>query len=150
MTRVIVKKQIRAPIDLVFKTISDIKNLPKTVPEIEKVEFLSENQVGVGTRFRETRLNHGKESVTDLEVTEYSENERVRMKADSHGNVWDSIFNVEETGNSTQLTLTMDAHAHKVLPKILNPLMKGMYKKGLEKHVDAVKKFCETYFQTSE
>ena len=149
MTRVVVIREIRAPIDFVFRSISNISQLPQTVPEIEKVEFLSENQSGIGTRFRETRLINGKESITDLEVTEYAQNEYIRMKADSHGIVWDSLFKVEKAGEFTQLTLTMDAKAQQLLPKLLNPLMKRMYKRGLEKHVDALKSYCEMNFGTS-
>ena len=37
----------------------------------------------------------------------------------------------------------MEARAHKLLPKLLNPLMKGLYKKGLEKHLNALKIYCE-------
>jgi len=76
----------------VFKAISDIANLPNVVPEIERIEFLSECVSGAGTRFRETRRMLGKENVTEPEVTEYVENDRVRMVAGSHGTVWDSVF----------------------------------------------------------
>lgn len=149
MTRIVIKREIRAPVDFVFKSISEISHLPQTVPEIEKVEFLSETKSGIGTCFRETRIINGKESITDLEVTEYKKNEHIRMKADSHGTVWDSLFQVEKEGEFTRLTLTMDANAHRLLPKLLNPLMKGMYKQGLEKHVNAVKAYCEMNFGTN-
>ena len=143
MTRTTVNRTINATPAVIFKAVSDINNLPQTVPDIVKVEFLSEVKSGVGTRFRETRLMNGKEARTELEVTEYVENERIRMVADSHGTIWDSIFTVKSAGEHTELTVTMDAKAHKFLPKLMNPLMKGLYKKGLEKHMDAVKTYCE-------
>ena len=92
MTRTIVARTIDAPVDVVFKAVSEVGNLPNTVPDIVKVEFLSDVKSGVGTRFRETRLMNGKESMTELEVTEFIDNEHVRMVADSHGTVWDSVF----------------------------------------------------------
>ena len=143
MTRAIVARTIDAPVDVVFKAVSEVGNLPNTVPDIVKVEFLSDVKSGVGTRFRETRLMNGKESMTELEVTEFIDNEHVRMVADSHGTVWDSVFAVKATGGQTELVLTMDAKAHKLLPKLMNPLVKGLIKKGLEKHMDAVKAYCE-------
>ena len=103
MTRTIVSRTVDAPLDVVFKAVSDIGNLPSTVPDIVKVEFLSDVISGVGTRFRETRLMNGKESTTELEVTEFIDNERVRMVADSHGTVWDSVFTVKATGGQTEL-----------------------------------------------
>lgn len=143
MSRTIVTCIIDAPVDLVFKTISDIENLPNTIPDVESVEISSDIKSGVGTRFCEVRITNGKKHLTELEVIEYVENERIRMVADSHGTIWDSVFVVRETDEGTELKLAMDANAQKLLPKLINPLMKGFLRKGLEKHMKAVKAFCE-------
>lgn len=143
MTRTTVTRTINSPIETVFKAISDINNFPQVVPEIKNVEFISDNKTGVGVRFRETRLMNNKEAITELEVTDYVKNDRIRMVADSHGTIWDSIFTVKPVEGQTELNLTMDAKARKLLPKLLNPLLEGLYKKGVEKHMDAVKTFCE-------
>jgi carbon monoxide dehydrogenase subunit G len=144
MSSVTIIRTIHAPVDLVFQTISDIQNFSKVVPDIVKYEYLSDTKTGVGTRFRETRLMKGKEISTDLEVTEYHPNERIRMVTDSHGTVWDSVFTVHQKGKDTVLNLTMTANAYKIMPKLINPIMKGFFKKSLEKDVDAVKIYCET------
>ena len=143
MSRMTIKRTIHAPVDLVFKTVSDINNFSRAVPHIVSAEILSDTKSGVGTRFRETRLMNGKEATTVLEVTEFVENDRVRMVADSHGTDWDSLFTVKPAGESTDLELTMDARAHKLLPKLMNPLIKGMVQKAVEKDMDAVKAYCE-------
>ena len=93
--------------------------------------------------FRETRRMKSKEMVTELEVTEYELNNYVRMVADSHGTVWDSLFTVKPSGEGTEITITMDARAHKLLPKLLNPVFKGLFRRGLEKHMDGFKAYCE-------
>jgi len=98
MSRMTVKRTIHAPVELVFKTVSDINNFSKAVPHIVSAEILSDTKSGVGKRFRETRLMNGKETKTVLEVTEFVENDRVRMVADSHGTVWDSLFTVTSAG----------------------------------------------------
>ena len=72
-------RQIDAPIEKVFAAVSDVRNFSEAVPHIVKVEFLTDQKTGVGTRFRETRLMGGKEASTELEVTEYVENDRVRI-----------------------------------------------------------------------
>ena len=143
MTSVSVKINIQAPIELVFQAVSEIDNLPNTNPDIIKIEFLSDTKSGVGTKFRETRLMNNRESLTELEITEFIENEHIRMVADSHGTIWDSTFTLRSVEPGTELTLTMTAKSHKFLPKLLNPLLKNVYKKGLEKHLTAVKIFCE-------
>ena len=143
MSTTTITRQIHAPIDLVFDTISDIRNFSKAVPDVVDVEFLSESKSGVGTRFRETRIMKGKKAATELEVTEYVENERVRMVSDTMGTVWDSLFTVSEKNGSTELKLEMEANSHSFLAKMMTPLMKGVVKKAIEKDMDAVKKYCE-------
>jgi uncharacterized protein YndB with AHSA1/START domain len=143
MSKITITKTINAPLELVFNTVADIRNFSKAVPDIMDVEFLSDQKLGVGTRFRETREINGKEAATELEVTEYDENNHIRLVSDSYGTVWDSIFTVDNVGGKTKLTLVMDARAYKLLPKIMNPIMKFFIKKAIDKDMDAVKSYCE-------
>ncbi len=144
MTQYHVTRTIDAPVDLVFRTVSDITNFSKAIPHIEKVEFLTEKKTGVGTRFRETRLMNGRPAATELEVTEYVENDRVRLVADSHGTVWDSVFTVKPNDGGTELTLTMDGTAYKLVSKVMNVMIKNMIGKALEQDMDSVKTYCES------
>ena len=143
MTQFTATRSINAPIDLVFKTVSDINNFSKAIPDIINVEFLSDVKSGIGTRFRETRLMNGKEAMTELEVTEFVENDHVRMVTDSHGAVWDSVLTVKRVDGHTELSLVMDARPHKFMQKMMIPMIKGMISKALEKDMDAVKTYCE-------
>jgi uncharacterized protein YndB with AHSA1/START domain len=59
MSPIIVTRTIRAPVDLVFQTVADIRRFSQALPHVVKVEFLSDARTGVGTRFRETRLING-------------------------------------------------------------------------------------------
>ncbi len=77
------------------------------------------------------------------EVTEYVENQRVRLVSDTGGTIWDTVFTVKPADGGTELNMTMDANAHKLLPKLMNPLIMGMVKKFIEQDMDAVKEFCE-------
>ena len=149
MSSTTVTRTIDAPQELVFAAVSEVENLPRVVPDIVGIEILGDSDSGVGTRFRETRLMSGKEAVTELEVTEFVENERVRMIADSHGTIWDSVFTVRREAAGTELELRMDANAQKLVPRLLNPVLKGLFKKGLDKHMDAVKDYCERGGQPS-
>jgi len=136
-------RHIAAPTERVFSTVADIANFSKAVPHIVRVDFLSEQRVGVGTRFRETRLMNGREASTELEVTEYIEGERIRLVSDSQGTVWDSVFTVVPRAEGCELTLVMDARPYKLLAKLTTPLLKGFIAKALEKDMDAVKAWCE-------
>lgn len=136
-------RHINAPVDIVFSAITDIEKFPEKNPDIVKVEMLTEQKVGVGSRFRETRKMKDREASTELECTEYVENERVRFVADQGGTIWDSVFVTTPAGGGTDLSLVMEARPHRFLAKIVTPLIMGMVGKAVEGDMDAVKKYCE-------
>ena len=143
MSTIKVTRQIQAPVEDVFRTVSDIRNYSKAVPDIVDVEFLSDTKSGVGTRFKETREFKGREAATVLEVTEYVENDHIRIVSDTQGTIWDSIFTVSEKDGGCELTLEMEARPYKFFSKITTPIMKGFIQKALVKDMDAVKEYCE-------
>ncbi len=144
MSRTTVRKTINAPVDFVFRTVAEIDNYSKAIPHIVNVEFLSDVRNGVGSRFRETRLMMGREASTILEVTEYVDNERVRLVSDEGGTIWDSVFAVRPVDGGTELTLVMDAAPYTFKSRIITPIMKFVIRMGLVKDMDAVKEYCES------
>ena len=145
MARTEVSRTIQAPIEKVFDTIAHIESFSKAVPNIVSVEFLTEQHKGVGTRFRETRLMGKRKASTELEVTEYVENERIRLVSDQGGTIWDTVFTVQSApAGGVELKMVMDANAYKLAAKLFNPLIKGVIRKFIEKDMDGVKAYCET------
>ena len=143
MPKITVEKLIDAPLDEVFRTVAHVEEFSKVVPHITKIEFLTDQQTGVGTRFKETRLMNRKEATVELEVTEYEKDDHTRIVSDTAGTVWDTLFTVSREGERTKLLMEMDARAYKLLPKLMNPLICGMIRKAVESDMDAVKAYCE-------
>lgn len=143
MSRWVATRAIAAPVPLVFATVADITRYSQAIPHVVRIEFLSETHLGVGTRFRETRLMKGREACTELEVTEWVQDDHVRLVAGSHGTTWDSVFAVAPAPDGTVLTLTMDGRAAALLPRIMMVLIHGMVQRAVEGDMDAVKAFCE-------
>ena len=143
MSPINVTRSINAPIHVVFRTVAHIEEFSRAIPHIVNIEFLTEQQTGVGTRFRETRLMQGKEAITELEVTEYVSNEHVRIVADSHGAVWDTVFRVSSGGGPTELTMAMESRPYKLAAKMMNAVIGGMIRKAVEKDMDLVQAYCE-------
>ena len=139
-----ISRTIAAPLDLVFQTVSDVRNFRDAVPHITHVEFLSDQQVGAGTRFRETRLMNGREHTVELEVAEYIDNDRVRMISDAGGTIWDTMFTVSKGSDNVSLEMQMDIKPHKLFARIMTRLIRGMVVKGVKSDMDAVKAFCES------
>ncbi len=150
MKPVHVSRLVAAPLDLVFQTISDARNFREAVPHITKVEFLSEQRSGVGTRFRETRIMNGREQSVELEVTEYAENERIRLVSDVGGTIWDTLFSVFEKADSVEMRMQMDIIPHTMLARIMTPLVRRMVVKGVESDMDSVKEYCESIGSRAE
>jgi len=144
MKSINISRTIAAPLDLVFQTVSDVRNFRDAVPHITHVEFLSDNQVGAGTRFRETRLMNGREHTVEIEVAEYIDNDRVRMISDAGGTIWDTMFTVSRGSENVELEMQMGIKPHTLFARIMAPLMRGMVVKGVEADMDAVKAFCES------
>jgi uncharacterized protein YndB with AHSA1/START domain len=143
MAGVTLTRTIHAPVETVFAVVSDIRNFSEAVDNIKRVEFLTEQRSGVGTRFREVRMMGGKEAATVLEVREYKPHEKVRLLSETQGTVWDSLFTTGPEDGKTLLTLEMTAHARNLPARVMNRLIMGIVRKAIEKDMDAVKAYCE-------
>jgi len=143
-----VSRTIKAPIELVFRRISDVERFAELHDDILEIEFLSETTHGVGTRFRETRSMNGRTVTTELELTEYVENERVRFVSDAGGTIWDTVMAVTSNDDVTELEMNMDARPYKLLARIVNVMIKPMVTKAVTKDMDELKAWCEN--QSSE
>lgn len=137
------ERAIEAGMQEVFDVIAHIENFQAAIPHITKVEFLSSEQRGVGTRFRETRLMRGREVTTELEVREYEPPTMVRIVSDAGGTVWDTFFRLSQEGSTTRLAMEMDAIPHKLLARLALPLIGGSVAKAIEADMDALKTYCE-------
>ena len=98
---------------------------------------------GLGTRFRQSRVMNGRETTMDFAVTEYVENERIRIVNETHGTEWDSLFTFAAAPGATTLQLVMDARASRPLTRLLLPLVCLLVRKAVAKDIDAVKAWCE-------
>ena len=145
MTRTAISRTIDAAPEAVFSTVSDISNFSEAVPHLVRVEFLTDQRVGVGARFRETRVMRGREATTELEVTEFVANERVRMVSDQGGTIWDTVFTVTPLGDGggTRLDMVMDARPYRIMSRLMVTLIKGVVAKAIAADMDAVKAYCE-------
>jgi len=136
-------RMISAPLEVVFDAISNPTSFKNAVESIVSTEYLTDQQRGAGTRFRETRMMNGKEVSVDLEISEHVENQHVRMVSDSGGTVWDTIFTVEQSGDQVAMKMAMEARPHKFMARMMNFLIRPMVAKAVESDMDAIKVFCE-------
>lgn len=137
-------RQVQAPVDRVFDTVAHVENFQKAVPGIVRIEYLSESQKGVGTRFRETRRMGKREAACILEVTEYESGQHVRIVSDAGGTIWDTVFKVSAKDGGTELSMVMNDKPYKLLAKLFTPLIRPMVRKAVASDMDDVKRYCES------
>ena len=143
MATITVTRRVEAPANVVFRAVAEPKRFAEAIAGVTKLEFLSAETSGAGTRYRQSRVLNGKENAMEFEVTEWVDNHRVRIVNETHGTVWDSLFTFVPSGGATDLTMRMDTRSKPVLAKIMMPLVCVLIRGAVEKDLDAVKSYCE-------
>lgn len=143
MARFQTSRTIAAPPETVFDTVAHIDRFSEAIPNVTSVEFLSETRRGIGTRFRETRLMRGRPASTELEITDYIVNERVRFVSEAGGSTWDTTFTVRPDGDATHLDMVMEATPRTLVAKVTTAVFGRMVATAIESDMDAVKAYCE-------
>ncbi|MXX76309.1 MAG: hypothetical protein F4210_12135 [Holophagales bacterium] len=134
---------INASLETVFRAVSDLGHFAKAVPQIDRIEILSDTAAGVGTRFRETRLVGGRETASELQVAELVEDEKVRYVSDTFGTRWNSTFTVASAGERTRLTMTIEGRPHTLLSRLAAPLMRFLTERGVVADLTGIKAYAE-------
>jgi uncharacterized protein YndB with AHSA1/START domain len=143
MARIETQRTIRAPREELFDATAHIEEYAEVIPHITAVEFLTDQRVGAGTRFRETRQMGRRSATTELEVTEYERPARVRLVSEAGGATWDTTFVYTNTEAGTDVHMVMDIQPRTFLARIVTPLIKGSVAKAVGADIDAVKQHFE-------
>jgi hypothetical protein len=138
-----VSQTVRATPLLVFETVANPEAYARAVPVIVRTDFLSESRRGAGTRFRSVRAWKGRESTTELEITEAVPSRHIRMVTESGGIVWDTTYTITPAHEGVVLTIAMNAHTNHLGRRVLIFLIRRMMSAALRHDLQALKTFCE-------
>lgn len=108
-TSVVVERRIAASPGRVWESITDLRDMPRVLSGVQKVEVLTEGGFGVGTRWRETRKMLGKEATEEMTVTECVPPDRYVTVAESHGMHYVSELTLKADGGATTLRMAFSA-----------------------------------------
>lgn len=145
-TMITAEKQINSPSERVFAMASSFATMHERNPTIKRVEMLTDGPVGVGTKFKETRVMFGKEATETMEVTAFDPPRSYSVRANSCGCIYDSRFEVKPSAGGTLATLSFNATPVSFFAKLMSPLaklMSGMMRKCFDGDLEAVKKAAE-------
>lgn len=132
MAQFTVTKYFDAPPAVAFEYATNLEKAAERIEGIQKLEVLTEGPVGVGTRFRETRVMFKREATEEMEITKFSPPTSYEVEATSHGCHYHTIFTFTPKGEGTEVELVFNAHALTMTAKIMSfvmaPLMRSAMK----------------------
>ncbi|MFE5908466.1 SRPBCC family protein [Streptomyces wedmorensis] len=109
-TSVVVERRVAASPGRVWEAITDLRDMPRVLSGVERVEVLTEGGFDVGTRWRETRRMLGKEATEEMTVTVCEAPDRYVTVAESHGMHYVSELTLTSDGSGgTTLRMTFSA-----------------------------------------
>jgi hypothetical protein len=147
MKPIVVSEIIDASAEAVFAAATDLPHAAERIKGITKIEMLTDGPVGVGTRWRETRVMFGREAAETMWITEFQPPRRYVVEARSHGTHYLTPITVEplEPGRS-KITMSFGAKPESLMAKIMMTLFAGMAGKiarCLHDDLRDIKRFCE-------
>ena len=146
MSTMVLSVEIDAEPQTVFDVVADIENSADRLEDIKNIEMLSKGPVGVGTKWRETRVVMKKESVEEMEITAFERPTHYSVYCDSCGYDVRWTMRVDPRGEGSSLTLDMTSQPRTIVGKLMTPigwLMSGMMKKCVAKDLESIKTFVE-------
>jgi len=152
MTNVSVTKRVEAPVGDVFAAFTDLENAAENVQGIVAMEILTDGPIGIGTRFRETRVMFGKKATEVMEIVAFDPGKAYRVKANSCGNEYLSEFRFEPKDGGTEVTMSFNAKPITFMAKLMSPLGKllvGTMTKCIEQDMTDMKGYAEGGGQTA-
>ncbi len=139
--------RIRATQQQVFDAISDLEHAADRITGIERVEVLTDGPMGVGTRWRETRVMFKKEHTEEMWVTEFDAPNGYRVNAESCGCLYDTAMTVTPDGEEIILEMSFTAKPRTFAAKLMMPLTKvmaGSMRKMTQQDLEDIKNFVES------
>ena len=146
MASITVSRVINAPIETVFERASDVHKWADHISAITNVEVLTDGPVGVGTRFRETRVMFKREATEEMTFSEYDAPTGFTLVANSCGSEYVTKHTLEPVEGGTRLTMSFNATAKTLGAKLMMPMMAIMKKtliKCIESDQNDLSQVCE-------
>ncbi len=134
-------------LDRAFEVFTDLRRAAERVRGIERLELLTEGEVGAGTRFRETRVMFKKEAVEEMEITAFEPPRSMRVEADSCGAHFRTVYRFTPQEQGTLVEMELESQAHSLFAKLMSPLSRFMVKpmlKCLNDDMDDLAKVAES------
>ena len=141
------KVTINASRAAIWNTITNIEKTAEFMGGIEKIEVVEKPANGiVGLRWRETRMYFGKPATVEIWITDATENEFYKTRAESDGFVFLSTMSISESSSGITLTTSHDYKPQSIAARLKSLpmfLFKSMMKKIFLQDLNDIKSKVE-------
>ncbi|NNG05034.1 MAG: SRPBCC family protein [Inquilinus sp.] len=122
MSGVKVEHLVKADPETTFRAFADIPRAAEMVAGIERIEMLSEGPVGIGTRWRETRIMYGRTATEEMTITAFEPRQGYTSEAESHGTRYVTRYTFAPEVGGTRVTLDFTGRPVTLGAKLMMPL----------------------------
>jgi uncharacterized protein YndB with AHSA1/START domain len=139
-------KFVQASPERTFDAFTDLERAPEVVEAIQALEVLGDGRIGVGTRFRETRIMMKRETTEEMVITAFERPQSYVVEAEACGSAFATTFRFVPENGGTRVDLEMNARPITFLAKLMSPLsgmMMGACMKQLRGDMDAMAAVAE-------
>ena len=139
-------KHIAAPLERVFSVFTDFAHAAENIRGIKKLELLTHGQIGVGTKFRETRIMFGKSATETMEITDFQPGRSYSFGGQSCGAIYRTRLDFRPEGGGTTVDMEFGATPVSFFAKLMSPLSAFMMKacrKAMEQDLADLKAVAE-------
>ncbi len=137
MAKFNMEKTVHAPVEKVFSTFTNFREAENHVSGIAKLEVLTDGPIGVGTKFRETRIMFKKEAVEEMEIRSFEPNKSYSVGCHSCGADFHTTFHFVPRGEATEVKMDMNCKPVSLFAKIMSPLTSLMMGPTMKKCIQS-------------
>jgi uncharacterized protein YndB with AHSA1/START domain len=140
-------RHVEAPPEKVFATATDFAGAPQFIRAIREVEMLTDGPVGIGTRFRETRVMLENEATEEMEVTAFDPPRSYALGTENYGTRFRTEFTFTPNGDGTDVEMSFEATPQTAVAKMMASALAPMIEKlaeECEKDLDDLKAAAES------
>src|SRR5262245_22936289 len=130
-----------------WSAITNIENASEIISGIENIEVLEKPANGlIGLKWRESRMLFGKPATAEKWITDATENEFYKTRAEDRGVVFITTIRISESSGGITLTSSHDSQPQGIVARLMSMptfLFKGVAKKAILQDLNDIKSAVE-------
>jgi len=131
------------PVQEVFDYLSDFQNGPQWQSGLQSIGRITEDPIGVGTRFTSVRKAMGRRMESGIEFTAFELNKKFAIKSYSGSSPFKQTFLFEKEGEGTRVNTTFELELGGLM-NLAEPLVAPRVRREMNADFDTLKEIIES------